>query len=129
MTTTTGNFSTNANAYAAALFKKLGLTVADEKPIMAGWREANALWRQKRRQQIAAHARRVREDQSRVNRPRSRGGSPRPVWCVELRQGFKSMSDAARFVNLKASHIAQAISRGGVCGGYHWEFSLQDGGQ
>ena len=127
MATATGKFSSTPKIDAAALFKKLGLTVADERPIMQGWREANAQWRRQRREQIALHAQRVRERLLRIQARRA-GSSPcskhkgrrRAVWCVELRRRFESMSEAGRFVNRKANHISQALSRGGMCGPYHW---------
>ncbi len=119
---------TSRQLQAAALFKKLGLEPADERPILDAFREANHAWRRDRLRRIAAHAQRVRRH---LQRYRDREtllptfkasmGMPRPVWCVELRRHFRTMSDAARFVNRKASNISQSLARGIRCGGYHWE--------
>ena len=48
-------------------------------------------------------------------------GRYRPVWCVELRRHFPTLTDAANFVHRKPCNISQSLRRGVRCGIYHWE--------
>lgn len=98
---------------AAALFEKLGLKLADERPIMQGWREANAAWKRQRLMRIAEHAERINDHLRRFQRrpayasPETRAaiGRPRAVWCIELH------STSARSATPPASSAAsQATS-------------------
>ncbi|HET6250009.1 MAG TPA: hypothetical protein VFE47_20125 [Tepidisphaeraceae bacterium] len=113
----------------AAFFKKLGLFVADERPIMEPWRAANAAWRAQRRAQIAALGQRTDAHIRRYSRAKKSpaGSSPpqmgrrRAVWCVELRRRFRSLTEAAKFVDKSPANISQSLKRGVRCGKYHWE--------
>lgn len=50
-------------------------------------------------------------------------GAPYRVVCLETRNQFVSLSDAARAVGLRnGNSIRRAIDRGGTAGGYHWEY-------
>jgi hypothetical protein len=114
---------------AAALFKKLGLEPADERPILKGWAEANAAWFRQRAKRVVSHSRRVRShlrqlDNGRpapIARGRKNRGRRRPVWCVELKLHFRSLTAAADFVDRSPSNILQALNLGVRCGKYHWE--------
>ncbi|MDB5331607.1 MAG: hypothetical protein JWP03_2758 [Phycisphaerales bacterium] len=113
---------------ALALFKKLGLEVADPRPIMEGWAEANAAWLRERSWRVDDHSDRVLSHLHRFggrakSAPpgRKQSGRKRPVWCVELKLRFRSLTDAARFVERSPSNILQALNRGLRCGPYHWE--------
>lgn len=112
---------------AAELFAKLGLEVADTRPIQKSWRAANSAWRRERRQRVADHAKRVAEELQRNGEDRpscARGagmGRARAVWCVELRRKFRTLSEAASFVNRSPSNILQSLNRGVRCGNYRWE--------
>jgi hypothetical protein len=44
------------------------------------------------------------------------------VICVELSKTFKSVKDAAKFVNRKPCTITSAIKKNSKCAGYHWEY-------
>ena len=92
----------------ADLLRRLGLQRADERPIIEALRRANTEWLRRRRERIAAHAQRVRL----VSIRRLTPGRRRAVWCVELCRAFGSLSEAARFVNRKPSHISQSLQRG-----------------
>lgn len=46
----------------------------------------------------------------------------RPVRCVETGECFPSAAAAARSVGRAGSNILDAVRRGGLCGGKHWEF-------
>ncbi|HZL34699.1 MAG TPA: hypothetical protein VFC78_05265 [Tepidisphaeraceae bacterium] len=113
---------------ARELFKKLGLEVADLRPIQKSWRAANAAWRRERKRRVAAHAQRVAAELNRNGQgdrwARARGagmGQARAVWCVELRRKFRTLSEAAAFVNRSPSNILQSLNRGVRCGAYRWE--------
>ena len=124
-----------AKVDAAAFFARLGLKPADEKPIMDAWRQANAEWRRQRLRRIAAHAQRVSAHLRRYGGRRPDGrkvsrltmGRPRPVWCVELRLYFRTLTDAAAFVHRRPSNIAQSIRLGVRCGPFHWVDAMKDG--
>lgn len=46
----------------------------------------------------------------------------KPVWCVELRKRFVSVSEATRFIGCKTGAILSAIDKPGrTSGGYQWE--------
>jgi hypothetical protein len=122
--------SIDAKARAAAvLFEKLGLNVADERPILESWRKANREWRRERLRRVALHAARVQDHLRRFTRPskkadsssRTTMGRPKAVWCIELGRKFRTLSEAAAFVNRKPSNISQALKLGVRCGPYHWE--------
>lgn len=111
---------------AKALFKKLGLEPADERPILAGWAQANAAWFREHARRIANHSHRVRSHLHRFGgraaaRGRKNSGHRRAVWCVELKLYFRSLTAAADFVERTPSNILQALNRGLRCGPYHWE--------
>ncbi|MDB5294006.1 MAG: hypothetical protein JWL69_5247 [Phycisphaerales bacterium] len=114
---------------AAALFQKLGLTPADERPILKGWAEANAAWFRQRAERVVNHSGRVQSHLRRFanGRPaprptrRKSRGRRRPVWCVELKLRFRSLTAAADFVNRSPSNIFQALNLGVRCGQFHWE--------
>jgi len=114
---------------AAALFEKLGLKLADPRPIRESWKAANAAWKRQRMRIMAEHSRRITDHLTKVRRgrrcasPESRSlmGKKRPVWCVELGLYFRSLTAAARFVNRQPSNISQSIARGVRCGTFHWE--------
>ncbi|HZL34213.1 MAG TPA: hypothetical protein VFC78_02815 [Tepidisphaeraceae bacterium] len=48
-------------------------------------------------------------------------GKMRPVWCLELRRRFDSITQAAKFVKRSPSNILQAIKFSVKAGGYHWQ--------
>lgn len=46
----------------------------------------------------------------------------KPVTCVETKQSFISMSEAARRCGFTVSNLSIALKNGYKCGGYHWKF-------
>ncbi|HWE03512.1 MAG TPA: hypothetical protein VG326_13995 [Tepidisphaeraceae bacterium] len=129
MTVLTSGRAVDVKVDAAALFEKLGLRIADERPILESWRKANSQWRRERLRRVAIHAQRVQEHLRRFTRApaqsvlssRKTMGRPKAVWCVELGRRFRTLSDAAAFVDRKPSNISQALKRGVRCGPFHWE--------
>jgi hypothetical protein len=128
MTTKKIDCGSGSKIDAEAFFKRLGLTLADERPIMLAWRSANSLWRQRQRERVQFHRQRIdshlRRYQHRARMVAGFSRAPgvrRAVWCVELRRSFPSMSEAAAFIGRHASNISQSLARGVRCGTYHWE--------
>ena len=53
------------------------------------------------------------------------GPIPKHVYCIELNKEFKSISDAARVLNISKSHISECCRHNTsrkTAGGYHWEY-------
>ena len=48
--------------------------------------------------------------------------SVRKVVCIELGIVFNSTKNAAEYVNRSVGAVTMAIKKGGICGGYHWEY-------
>ena len=131
MTEDETKWTANPRVDAEALFRKLGLKPADSGPLLEDLRQANAAWRRDRMERIAEHARRVQDGLQQDPQcrrliaakasSRARTGKPRAVWCVELKRHFRTLTEAAAFVNRKPSNISQSLQRGVRCGPYHWE--------
>ena len=85
----------------------------------------NAEWARRRERRIGAHAARAVAYRRKCGGTQPPGevtnGRKQQVWCVELRQVFPSLSEAARLVGRAPSNILQAIRSGVRCGGFHWE--------
>ncbi len=111
-----------------ALFHRLGLHRADERPILQSIREANAAWRAARIMRMERLATKVAAHDRQYGRRKitpplliCMKGSRRAIWCVELKRMFRSISAAARFVRKKPSSISRALRTGGCCAGVHWK--------
>lgn len=53
------------------------------------------------------------------------GTIPKHVYCIELNKEFKSISDAARVLNISKSNISECCSHNTsrkTAGGYHWRY-------
>ncbi len=48
---------------------------------------------------------------------------PRPVYCVETRQTYPSISSAARSASRCSKSIKDAIARQGTSAGLHWQYA------
>jgi len=83
-------------------------------------RAARRAWWNKKRLRIAAHTIRIQRVLAQARRKPSRGRRVE-VWCVQLRQKFRSFSSAGRFAKCRPHCVLRAIIRGGRCGGFYWE--------
>ena len=48
------------------------------------------------------------------------------IYCIELEKTFGSLKSAAQFIDRKSCSITSAIKNNTTCGGYHWEYVVED---
>jgi len=80
-------------------------------------------WWEKRKLRLEDHFNRISTELVKLEpaSAQTSRGTPRGVWCVQLRTRFSSLTSAAKFAGCSTSNISRAIARHGRSGGFQWE--------